>query len=67
MMFWYFLGRRSGYRAATRGSSGQWGCGTVVAFALIIGAVVAFWQIAVPVVAIAVVVLIAAGARRSIS
>jgi hypothetical protein len=42
----------------------QWGCGTFVALALILGAIVAYWYIAVPVLVVLVIGAITIGSAK---
>ena len=61
-MFWYWLGQRSGYSAAKRRGGQPIGCATVLAWLLLLGLVIAFWKVAVPViVGLVIAVMVAAG------
>jgi hypothetical protein len=42
----------------------QWGCGTFLALALVLGAIIAYWYIAVPVLVVLVIGAITMGAAR---
>jgi len=42
----------------------QWGCGTFVALALVLGAVITYWYIAVPVLVVLIVGAIAIGSAK---
>jgi hypothetical protein len=66
-VFWYVVGRWSGYRAATREKRGQCGCGTWFVLLILVGLSIEYWYVTVPVLAVLVVVLVTAARQRPVS